>query len=122
MDWNIVIHDQDGYIEVVTSGVADSEGSLGMAQAIAQTMRSRRVTKALIDHRSVTEVIGGVSGTYSRPRLFRFLGVALGIRIAEVIRPEHEGHFKFFELVCVNQGYKLAVFQEKDKALAWLLA
>jgi hypothetical protein len=122
MDWNIVLHDQDGYIEVVTGGVADAEGTVGMTQAIAQTMRSHRVTKALIDHRGVTDVIGGVSGTYNRPKLFRLLGVVLGIKIAEVIRPEHAEHFKFFELVCVNQGYNLSVFQDKDKALAWLLA
>ncbi len=121
MEWNIIIHHEEKYVEIVTSGVVDGDSTIDMAKAIAQTMRSNRVTKALIDHRNVVNVIGGTSGTYNRPKIFRLIGITLGIKIAEIIRPEHEGHFKFFESVCQNQGYRLSVFQEKDKALAWLL-
>ncbi len=121
MEWNIVIHNEEKYVEIVTSGVVDGDSTIDMAKAIAQTMRSNRLIKALIDHRNVVNVIGGTSGTYSRPKIFRLIGLTLGIKIAEIIRPEHEGHFRFFESVCHNQGYRLSVFQEKDKALAWLL-
>lgn len=122
MEWNLVIHDIDRYIEVVTSGIVNSDGTIDMAQAIAQTMKSHRVTKALIDHRNVVSVIGSASATYNRPKIFRFIGLTLGIKLAELIRPEHEYHFKFFETVCFNQGYQLSVFHDKDKALTWLLA
>ncbi len=121
MEWNIVIHNEEKYVEIVTRGVVDGDSTIDMAKAIAQTMRSNRLIKALIDHRNVVNVIGGTSGTYSRPKIFRLIGLTLGIKIAEIIRPEHEGHFRFFESVCHNQGYRLSVFQEKDKALAWLL-
>jgi hypothetical protein len=121
MEWNLVIHDEDRYIEVVTSGIVDSGGTIDMAQSIAQTMKSHRLTKALIDHRNVESVIGSTSATYNRPKIFRFIGLTLGIKIAELIRPEHEFHFKFFETVCFNQGYRFSVFQDKDKALTWLL-
>jgi hypothetical protein len=121
MEWNLVMHDEDKYLEVVTSGIVDGDGTIDMAKAISQTMKSHRMTKALIDHRNVVDVIGGTSGTYTRPKIFRLIGVTLGIKIAEIIKPEHEGHFRFFESVCVSQGYRLSVFQDKDTALAWLL-
>ena len=121
MEWNIVIHDEDRYIEIVTSGMVDGDGTIDMAKAIAQTMKSHWVTKALIDHRNVVSVIGSTFATYNRPKIFRLIGVTLGIKLAELIRPEHEYHFKFFETVCFNQGYKLSVFYDQDKALTWLL-
>lgn len=122
MEWNLVVHDKDRYVEVVTSGIVDSDGTIDMAQAIAQTMKSHRLTKALIDHRNVVSVIGSTLATHNRPKIFRFIGLTLGIKLAELIKPEHEYHFKFFETVCLDQGYKLSVFYDKDKALTWLLA
>ena len=122
MKWKIVIHEEDKYIEVTTSGIADGDGSLNMAKAISQTMRAHRINKALIDHRYVDGVVGSTMDVYHRPKVFRLIGANLRIKIAEIIKPEHEEHFKFFERVCLNQGYHLAVFQDKDEALAWLLA
>jgi hypothetical protein len=122
MEWNLVIHNENKYLEVVTHGIVDSDCTIDMAQAIAQAMKSHRLTKVLIDHRNVENVLGSISATYNRPKIFRFIGLTLGIKIAEVIRPEHEYHFKFFEKICFDQGYRLSVFQDKDKALTWLLA
>jgi hypothetical protein len=122
MKWKIVVQDKDKYVEVTTSGVADGDGSLNMARAIAQTMRAHRINRALIDHRNVESVIGSTMDVYHRPKVFRLIGAILRIKIAEIIKPEHVEHFKFFEMVCLNQGYQLSVFQDKDEALAWLLA
>ncbi|NTW48831.1 MAG: hypothetical protein HGB19_03700 [Chlorobiales bacterium] len=121
MEWDIVINDEYKYIEVITSGIADTDGSLNMAKAIAHTMKTNRITKALIDHRNVISVTGNVTDIYTRPKLFRIIGAILRIRIAEIIKPEHLEHFKFFETVCVNQGYQIYIFQDKEKALSWLL-
>ena len=121
MEWKFVIHNEEKYLEVITSGIVDGDGTIDMAQAIAQTMRSNRLTKALIDHRNVVKVTSSTYATYNRPKILRLIGLTLGIRLAELVRPEDEFHFKFFETVCFNQGYKLSVFYEKDQALAWLL-
>jgi hypothetical protein len=121
MEWKIVINDEDRYVEVTTSGIADKDGSLDMAKAITHTMRTNRITKALLDHRNVVSVMGDTVDIYDRPKLFRIIGVILRIKIVEIIKPEHLEHFKFFETVCVNQGYQISVFQDKEKALAWLL-
>ena len=121
MEWNIVVHDEAGYVEVVTSGMADRDGSLNMATAITHAMRTNRITNVLIDHRNIEALSGEVVDIYERPKIFRLIGVILRIKIAEVIKPEHWEHFRFFETVCRNQGYRLSVFNEKDKALEWLL-
>jgi hypothetical protein len=123
MEWNIVIHDEDRYVEVITSGSADRDGSLNMAKAIAHTMRTHRITNALIDHRNIEDVVGNTLDVYNRPKVFgQLIGKILGIKIAEIIKPEHREHFRFLETVCLNQGYRLLVFEDEDKALAWLLA
>lgn len=121
MEWEITIHNEHNYIEVITKGVADSNGSMEMAKSIAETMRSNKITKAIIDHRNITDVSGTVAQIYKRTKFFKLIGVLLGIKIAEIIKPEHLEHFKFFETVCINRGYKFSVFYERKKAMVWLL-
>jgi hypothetical protein len=121
MEWKIVINDEYKYIEVITSGIADKDSSLNMVKAITNTMKTNRIIKALIDHRNVVSVTGNTTDIYNRPKIFRIIGIILKIRIAEIIKPEHLKHFKFFETVCVNQGYQISIFQDKEKALSWLL-
>ncbi|MFH1198519.1 MAG: hypothetical protein V1720_22645 [bacterium] len=121
MEWDITIHNDYKYIEVVTKGVADKDGSMDMAKSISETMRRHRITKALIDHRNVTNISGSVLEAYERPKLFKIIGVILGIKIAEIINPDHLEHFKFLETVCLNQGYKFSVYYDRTEALEWLL-
>jgi hypothetical protein len=121
MDWKILVNDEFKYVEVITGGIADKDESLNMAKAITHVMKTNRITKALIDHRNLESVTGNIFDIYDRPGLFRIIGIILRIKIAEIIKSEHLEHFKFLETVCVNQGYRMAAFQEKEKALAWLL-
>jgi hypothetical protein len=120
MEWEITVH--KSFVEIVTRGIADKAGSLEMAKAITSTMKRNRLTRALIDHRSLETVTGEVIDIYERPRIFRIIGVLWGIRIAEVIKPDHQEHFKFLETVCINQGYRFSMFHQKDQALQWLQA
>ena len=121
MECEITIHSDNKYIEIVTTGVLDKDSSMDMAKTIAATMRHNRVTKALIDHRNVTIIHGSVIDVYERPKIFRIMGILLGIKIAEIINPDHLEHFKFLETVCINQGYKFSIFYDKTDALQWLL-
>jgi hypothetical protein len=121
MEWTITINEENQYIEVVTSGIADSNGSLDMAKAIPLAISNYKIKKILINHSNVTSVSGKVADVYSRQNQFQDIGVARGIKIAEVVKPEHKDFFKFFELVCVNRGFSFSVFNEKESALDWLL-
>lgn len=121
MEWQITLHRENTYIEVTTKGIADHESSLEMAKAIAKTMRTNRYTKVLIDHTNIEKVSGKVAEIYERPKLFKIIGVLLGIKIAEIINPHHLEHFRFLETVCINRGYKFSIFYDKTSALHWLL-
>ena len=121
MEWETRIHNEEKYLEVITTGAADKEGSLNMAKVVKETMQQHRITKALIDHRGVESVSGEIIEIYDRPKLFKIMGFVLGVRIAEIIKPEHVKHFSFFETVCVNQGFSFSIFQERSPALEWLL-
>ncbi len=121
MEWEIRIHNEENYIEVITKGVADKDSSLNMAKTIKETMQQHRITKALIDHRKIEGVSGEIIEIYDRPKLLRIIGLVLGIKIAEIIKPVHMKHFSFFETVCINQGFRISIFQEKLPALEWLL-
>jgi len=122
MEWEIEIHHDPKFVEFVTKGIADNDGSLQMALAIAETMKHNRITKVLIDHRNIKSVSGGPAEVYNRPKILRLAGVILGIRIAEVINPDHLAHFKFLETICNNFGYKFSVFYDRESALKWLLS
>ena len=121
MNWDITIDERNKYVEIVTKGIADKDGSIEMAKTIAETMRHNRLTRALIDHRNITSVSGDEIDVYERPSLFRLIGTILGIKIAAIIKPEHKEHFGFLETVCLNRGYRYMVFFDKIDALKWLL-
>ncbi len=121
MQWDVIIHDDLQYAEIITSGIADKEGSLSMAQHIAETMKRQRITKVLVDHSKIESVSGTITDIYDRPKVFRIIGVLLRIKIAEIVRSEHEPHFRFLETVCINRGYKFSIFQDRKTALKWLL-
>jgi hypothetical protein len=121
MEWEIRIHNEEKYAEVITKGVADKDGSLNMAKVIRETMQQHGITRVLIDHRNIESVSGEIIEIYNRPTLFRIMGVILGVKIAEIIKPDHIRHFSFFETVCINQGFRISIFQEYLPALEWLL-
>jgi hypothetical protein len=121
MEWKLIIHKEARFIDVITQGVAEKSGSLIMAKYIMEAMRTNGVTKALIDHRNITGVSRDTDEIDNRPKILKLIGLILGVKIAEIIRPEHIGHIKYFETVCKNQGFKLSIFQEPKEAMEWLL-
>ena len=121
MEWDIVIHDDPKYAEVITRGLADKDSSLNMAQTIISEMKAKKIKKILIDHRNLENVAGSILDIYERPKLLKDSGVELGTKIALVIKPEHSEHFKFFETVCLNQGFLISIFFDKEEAISWLI-
>ena len=93
-----------------------------MAKALADAMRTHQMKKAIIDHRNVDYIIGNTAAFQDRPNAFSGAGPNLGIRIAEIIRPEHAGHFKYLETIFERMGHQVSVFRKKEEALTWLLA
>jgi hypothetical protein len=120
MECEFAIH--KNYIEISTKGNADKDSSMAMAKAITYEMRNNKIKRVLIDHSNLDSVIGSVFDIYERPKILRIIGAILGIRVAEIVKPEHREHFKFLETVFVNQGYQFQIFIKKDQAIKWLLS
>jgi hypothetical protein len=121
MEWTTTVHEEKQYIEIATSGVADRDGSLNMARAINEAMSKARIKKLLIDHGNITSISGKIKEVYQRPKQFQEMGVIRGIKIAEVVKPEHKEFFGFLETVCINSGYTFNIFNDRESALKWLL-
>jgi hypothetical protein len=121
MEWIITIKEEQ-YVQVVTSGIADKDGSMQMAQAIGDTMRANLISKALIDHSGIDAVSGEIVEIYERPKEFQEMKVIYGIMIAEVVKPEHEEFFSFLETVSRNRGFKFEIFHDRNDAVKWLLS
>ncbi|MFC1569452.1 hypothetical protein ACFL4L_04395 [bacterium] len=121
MKWTITVNEENQYIEIVTSGVADRKGSLDMAKAISVTMSKKHIKKTLIDHRNIISIFGGTAEVYQRPKEFKGIGVIHQVKIAEIVKPEHHEFFNFLENVCVNRGFEFSVFNDRESALEWLL-
>lgn len=122
MEWTITLNEKSQYAEIVTTGIADRDGSREMAKQIAMVSSKAKIKKILIDHRNIRAVSGGILEIYHRPRELKAIGAARGIHVAEVVKEEHKEFFRFLETVCVNSGYIFSTFQDKQLALEWLLS
>ena len=121
MEWTITLNEENQYVEVVTRGVADRDGSIDMAKATSIAMSKNRIKNALIDHGNINSVSGGIVEIYDRPKELKEIGTIEGIMVAEVVKPEHKEFFNFLETVCVNRGYSFSIFEDRKSALEWLL-
>lgn len=121
MEWTITLNEEEQYAEIVTSGIADRDGSLDMVKAIPLALRKTKTKKILIDHRNISSISGRTIEIYHRPTEFKEIGVIRGIKVAEIVKPEHKEFFDFFETVCVNRGFTFSIFDDRKSALEWLL-
>jgi hypothetical protein len=122
MEWTIALNKEDQYAEILTSGVADRDGSIEMAKEISKILSKTKIKKLLIDHRNIRATSGKIVEIYQRPQEFKKIGVIQDIKVAEVVKADHKEFFHFLQTVCMNRGYKFFIFDDKKSALKWLLS
>lgn len=126
MEWTVDYQAEHRILFVKTEGVADRQSILGMIQTIKERMEAHQVGRCLIDHRAITAVQGGTGEIYNHveeiiKKSRRSFQLAYAIKIVEVIRPEHEDHFRFLETVFRNRGFEFTVVHDYDAALRLLI-
>ena len=121
MELTITINNENQYLDVVTSGDINKDNSLNMVEQIAFASIKNKIKKILIDHSRIDSVLGEILDVYGRPEEFKGKGVLCGIKVAEVIKPEHKEFFHFLETTCRNRGYQFKMFVDHKSALEWLL-
>jgi hypothetical protein len=76
--------------------------------------------KILIPGESLSESFYDLKSGLAGAVLLKFSNYR--IKAAVIVRPENIGHGKFYEFVLeANRGNDFRVFQDRDKALDWLL-
>ena len=94
---------------------------IGYGEGNFYDFEQKKDKKVLIDHRNIGTVSGRTLEVYDRPVEFKEIGVITGIKIAEIVKPEHKQFFTFLETVCVNRGHMFSIFDDQKSALEWLL-
>ncbi|MBL8055321.1 MAG: hypothetical protein JNK29_01420 [Anaerolineales bacterium] len=118
MQWTFAHEAELGLLIVRTAGIADEASTLEMIQALREAMQRHQVTRCLIDHRAISAVQGGTLAVYGRPAQVRQQHrPPRGLKLVEVVRPEHEEHFRFLETVFHNRGIDFTVLHDYDAAL-----
>lgn len=122
MKWTITLNEENQYAEIVTSGIADRDGSREMAKEISMILSKAKIKKVLIDHRNISAVSGKILEVYHRPSELIEVGTPRDVHVAEVVKEDHKAFFSFLETVCVNSGFIFSTFEDKQSALEWLLS
>lgn len=121
MTWKISHDSTLGIVELVLTGAASGEELLEASTAAIGLIRKTGVTRGLIDAADQVET-ASVADLFSLPSHYFEEGLSHDTRIALVIpeRPELHDVTEFYETVCVNRGWTVQRFADRDQATAWL--
>ena len=123
MSWNISVVEEEGIICAAASG----EITMGLAlQMTAEGLKlgfKHRITRFLVDLRTITSDISTVQ-IYRLPTILETLGLGRDRRVALVISsdPADQADYRFYQTVSRNRGFMISLFEEPDSARRWLLA
>lgn len=122
MPWNVEYNSQLGIIQGQYVGrVTDGDFIKATAKALSLS-KANKTNRFLIDD---SRWEGGTStfGLYDLPKLFQEQGFERGSKAALILPPAgtpEENDARFFETVCVNSGWQVEVFNDRQKAIDWL--
>ncbi|MBN1826432.1 MAG: STAS/SEC14 domain-containing protein [Candidatus Eisenbacteria bacterium] len=123
MTWTVECNEELGIIILTYSGVTTGEEIKKAAVARIDLGKKKGVTKFLIDTRTVKTDESATFDIYDVPnKIYPSKGDLHESRIA-ILEPESSTSTKmvqFFESVCVNRGWMVKIFQDRESAIRWL--
>jgi len=113
-------HPEKNFLLVTASGFDESlEDTIGYGMAVLEASLEHQCTRVLCDERDLEYRLGTIdtfqlaeTAVQAAPKL---------ARIAIVTEPENLESASFYETVAKNRGLSVKVFQEMEKARAWLV-
>lgn len=120
MPWKLGI--AEGVLEVVFQGTFQAEELRECTLAIVDTAIQSGVLLILLDCHDTHFNVPTVA-VYQLPELYDAKGLSRKVRAA-VVKPQDGYHmeiFEFYEDVCRNRGYFVALFDDAMAAREWLL-
>lgn len=109
------------FLQTTVEGTIALESSEQILRQIAESCRHHDQHHVLIDATRLPEKSLSVIDLYQLGSSLQSYGFGAGHRIAILCNPgESTQRGKFFELVAVNRGASVRVFDKRADALAWL--
>lgn len=109
------------FLQTTVEGAVALEGSEQILRQIAEACRDHDQHHVLIDATKVPQQSLSVIDLYQLGSRLQQFGFGQSHRIAVVCSPgESTQRAKFFELVAVNRGTNVRVFDRLEEAWAWL--
>lgn len=121
MAWE-VLHDKSlDMVEVLLAGANSGEELREATVAGIARIRKTRATRGLINAAKQVET-PPIAELIDLPSQYDEEGLSHDTRIAYVVpeRPELYDVAEFFETVCVNRGWPVRRFSDREQAIRWL--
>jgi hypothetical protein len=117
----LTIEKKDDVLWVRASGTRSLEGVLAITKDILRALVENKVTKVLVDVRSLEGRLRTMESYEIVDKRFpEFRDRRVVARCGIVDLKEFEYSFRLFENLAVNRGFALRIFSDPDKALEWL--
>jgi hypothetical protein len=110
--------EEDAIITIKVTGKYKAEPTNDRLKAIINMMDEHDSVKCLLDYRKGT-FSPEVKTAINRPKQLENLGVVDDVKFACLFKKITDNE-RFFEKIHINSGYKLKLFEDESKALAWL--
>ncbi len=121
MPYELKIEKKDDVLWGTVTGTRSLETVLAIAKDILAACAEKRVTKVLLDVRSLEGRLKTIEAHEIPDRHFpKMRDPNVITRAALIDLKEFEHSYGFFETVAVNRGFMLRIFSDPDEAVAWL--
>ena len=123
MAWQVAFEAPRRIVSVSYAGHVTSQDIRSCVERVIELMRAENTNLVFMDIGGVTRIDAGTVEILSLPELYRSLGLTGSFRQAIVAPPGSAAldAAAFYETVCLNRGHQVRLFQERDRALEWLV-
>ena len=122
MTWKADFKNEENFIEVSYKGDISQKDLFDAFYAVYGLVTENNTAKILAD---CTEMKAGhtLFDLFSLIERVKMEDMAYAIKEALVIKPEQieNGNISFWETACKNRGLNVKIFEEREKALEWLI-
>ena len=121
MPWRVEFARETGEVMVTGSGEIRDEDARAQVEKIIPLLKQSHAGNVLVNYSDALSEVS-LSSLYGLPDYASELGAPWHIRVAVVLpRTRYRiESYQFFELVCKNAGYNVALFDERESAEDWL--
>ena len=124
MPWKLEYHEQSQIVELHIDGRANGDELREAASARIDFGKEKGVARFIINARHLEAPRSATTAVHEIPtRLYDEKGLSRGSTIAVIapMDPQSMWAANFFEDTCVNRGWRVETFLDRDRAIDWLL-